>query len=554
LTSQSSDSAVVIFTPLAGDADTLRVIVEKEGVAAFVCGDAISFYTALVDSTLAIVITEEGLAACSLQELSAAVREQRGWSDIPILVLAGVDSRGIDSERFDRLAQVGNVILLTRPMTRLALKMAVRSALRTRRLQFAVRDQLQELALYSDQLESTIAERTRLLEQEVAERRRVEHALAEARRLESLGQLTGGIAHDFNNLLQVISGSETLLRMALSTSADLRVTRALDGIRRATGHGASLTQQLLAYARKQPLTNVLVDLNAHLQLTFEMIQRSLGPNITIKRVIDSTIWSVLVDPTQLDAALLNVAANARDAMPAGGTLTLKACNWQLPDARLPEAAHLQGEYVNLSLTDNGEGMSDDTMQQAFEPFFTTKEVGKGTGLGLSQVYGFAIQSHGLAFIRRETIGTTVGLLLPRSFGELPSFTSQPTLNRIGLEGQHILCVEDDVDVAESTVAILQAMGATVKLVTSADEAIATQLVDIDVVFSDVMMPGQMDGIDLARWIAANCPDLPIVLTSGYMVSPERLQGLNVQLVRKPFTTNMVREALLKSLNRQSEIS
>lgn len=548
MTSQSRESAVVIFTPLEGDAATLRAIVEHEGVRAFVSVDPGSFYAALNDATLAMVVTEEGLAACSLQELNAALSHQRGWSDIPILVLAGLDNRGVDSERFDRLAQVGNVILLTRPMTRLALKMAVRSALRTRRLQFAVRDQIKELATHSDHLEAMVADRTRLLEHEVNERRRMEHALAEARRLESLGQLTGGIAHDFNNLLQVISGSETLLRMALSTMADIRVTRALDGIRRATGHGASLTQQLLAYARRQPLASVPLDLSVHLQFTVEMILRTLGPEVTLYQSVDPSIWTVLVDPTQLDAALLNVAGNARDAMPVGGNLTLHASNWHLPNPALPEAAHLKGDYVNLSLTDNGEGMSDETVRQAFEPFFTTKKVGKGTGLGLSQVYGFAIQSLGWAFIRREAIGTTVGILLPRSFGEIPPLSGQSNVGGLGLEGRHILCVEDDVDVAESTVAILQAMGANVKLITSADAAITAELVDVDVVFSDVMMPGRMDGIELAQWMAANYPHLPIVLTSGYMVSPERLQGLDVQFVRKPFTTAMVVEALLKSLN------
>jgi len=541
--------AVVVFAPLQGDAETLRAIVEREDVRACVCTDAASFYAALDDDALAIAITEEGLARCSLQQLSAALHDQREWSDLPILVLADADSRNIDSTRFDRLADIGNVILLARPLTRLALTMAMRSALRTRRLQFAVRDQLAELAGHADRLESTVAQRTRLLEHEVSERRRVEQALAEARRLESLGQLTGGIAHDFNNILQVIAGSETLLRIVLAASTDARLTRALDSIRRAAGHGASLTQQLLAYARRQPLESVALEMQAHLRATSDMILRTLGPGIKLRMDVEPDLWSVLVDPAQLDAALLNIVGNARDAMPQGGILTLQARNWRLPNAALPEGAHLQGEFVNLSLTDQGEGMSEETAHQAFEPFFTTKPVGKGTGLGLSQVYGFAIQSQGLAFIRRETVGTTIGILLPRSLEQVYTPAVVPALRSTGLADLRILYVEDDADVAESTVAMLHAIGAQVKVVTSADAAIKSELDDVEIVFSDVMMPGRMDGIELAQWLAAHHPHLPVVLTSGYMLAPERLQALDVEFVRKPFTIGTVSDALAKALRK-----
>jgi signal transduction histidine kinase/CheY-like chemotaxis protein len=544
-----SHRKVVVFAPLEGDATTLRAIVEYERAAVHTCIDTASFYTALDDSTLAIIITEEGLIKCSLQDLSAALRYQRSWSDLPVLVLASADRRDIDSERFDRLAGVGNVILLTRPMTRLALTMAVRSALRTRHLQFAVRDQLDELAGHADRLEFMVAERTLLLQHEVRKRRHIEQALAEAQRLESLGKLTGGIAHDFNNILQVIAGSEILLRITLGTAAEPRVTRALDGIRRATSHGASLTQQLLAYARRQPLASVALDMLIHLRSTSDMILRTIGPDIKLHQEVHTPLWSVLVDPAQLDAAVLNIVGNARDAMPKGGTLTLQARNWQLPDAALPEGAHLNGEFVGLSLTDQGEGMSEDTARQAFEPFFTTKPVGKGTGLGLSQVYGFAIQSQGLAFIRREAIGTTIGILLPRSLDEVPAQATDTARRSTGLTGLRMLYVEDDSDVAESTIAILKALGVEVTMVPSADVAIKKELADIDLVFSDVMMPGQMDGIDLATWMAERYPHLPVVLTSGYMLSPERLQALDVQFVRKPFTIAAVSEAMVKALRK-----
>ena len=541
----------MVFAPLAGDAAALTAIVAHEGASALPCTDAATFYAALDEHALAAIVTEEALAQCTLQDLGARLRAQPPWSDLPLLVLADVGSRDIDDGRFLRLVDIGNVILLTRPTTRLALAMALRSALRTRRLQFAVRDQFAQLAGHASGLETTVAQRTRLLEREIQERRRVEQALAEARRLESLGQLTGGIAHDFNNILQVVAGSETLLRMLLGKAPDERVTRALDGIRRATGHGASLTQQLLAYARRQPLASVVLDLRTHLRATSEMILRTLGPDIRLQLELAPGAWPVLADPAQLDAALLNIVGNARDAMPHGGELALRVCNWTLPDPALPQGAHLAGEFVGLFITDQGEGMSEETARQAFEPFFTTKPIGKGTGLGLSQVYGFAIQSQGLAFIRRETAGTTIGILLPRSQERVAAPGIDPsTLRESGLAGLHVLYVEDDADVAATTGALLESLGAEVRQADSADAAIALDLSEVDVVFSDVMMPGSMDGIELARWLAQRHPDLPVVLTSGYMLSPERLQALDVGFVRKPAPISAVNDALVKALRKR----
>jgi len=538
----------VVFAPRAGDAAALHTIVEHEGARALACTSAPAFYAALDDASMAAIVTEEALACCTLQDLSARLAGQPAWSDLPLLVLADADSRAIDDGRFARLAGIGNIVLLTRPATRAALGLALRSALRTRRLQFAVRDQLAELARHAGQLESTVAERTRSLEREVLERRRVEQALAEARRLESLGQLTGGIAHDFNNILQVVAGSETLLRMLLANTPDPRVTRALDGIRRASGHGASLTQQLLAYARRQPLASVALDLHVHLRATAEMIRRTLGAGMHLHLETAPSLWTVLADPAQLDAALLNIAGNARDAMPRGGALALEARNWTLPDAALPEGAHLAGDFVCVCITDEGDGMSEDVARQAFEPFFTTKPVGKGTGLGLSQVYGFAIQSQGLAFIRREPVGTTIGILLPRSAGAMPAPGIDPSALRAdGLNGLRVLYVEDDADVAATTGPLLQALGAVVQLETSADAAIRADLSDVDILFSDVSMPGAMDGIELARWLAARHPELPVVLTSGYMLSPERLQSLKVQFLRKPASMAAINEAFLNAL-------
>ena len=569
--------ALVVFAPLAGDAAALREVAAREALAVRECAGVDAFYAALDEQALAVVVTEEGLARCTLQALSARLGSQPAWSDLPLLVLADADSRDIDDGRFLRLQDVGNVILLTRPTTRLALAMALRSALRARRLQFDLRDQLAQLEGYAGRLESTVSERTRLLERETAERRRVEQALAEARRLESLGQLTGGIAHDFNNILQVVAGSETLLRMLLGGARtgkgngaaggaggaggagdgggapDARALRALDGIRRATGHGAAMTQQLLAYARRQPLASTTLDLHTHLRATAEMAQRMLGADIQLRREIAPDLWPALADPAQLDAALLNIVGNARDAMPDGGALTLKAANWTLPDPALPQGAHLDGEFVGIFLSDQGHGMSEETARQAFEPFFTTKPVGKGTGLGLSQVYGFAVQSDGLAFIRRETVGITIGILLPRGRRQAAAPALDPaTLRAAGLAGLRVLYVEDDADVADTTGALLESLGVTLRRADSADaalEALARDGGDVDIVFSDVMMPGRMDGIELARWLATHYPRLPVVLTSGYMLSPERLQDLKVQFVRKPASIGAINDAFVNAMRK-----
>jgi CheY-like chemotaxis protein len=273
----------------------------------------------------------------------------------------------------------------------------------------------------------------------------------------------------------------------------------------------------------------------------------LGPEVQLRLKLAPALWHVDVDPSQLDAALLNIASNARDAMPAGGRLVISARNRLLPDPALPEGAHLAGEFVELCVTDNGHGMSDETAANAFEPFFTTKPVGKGTGLGLSQVYGFAIQSKGLAFIRREPDGTTVGILLPRSMTAPKSDILPKAADMTGITGLRILYVEDDADVAEVTTTMLQSLGAQVTVVDCADAAVQADLSGIDAVLSDVMMPGEMDGIGLSRWLASHHPGLPVVLTSGYVLAPERLQGLHVQFVRKPFVIGVLADAFVRAM-------
>jgi len=525
----------LLFAPIAGDSLALSALFSSLGLEVAACAGPQDFYDKLGQDAMLAVVTEEALVRCNLQALRSALERQPAWSDLPMLALVGNAAARVDNDRFHNLAGIGNVTLVERPTSREVLLMSIRSAMRARRLQYAVREHWRELELHASRLETMVEERTQALAREVTERSRIEAELEEARRLESLGRLTGGVAHDFNNLLQVIAGGETLIRLLLGKQIDPRIERALDSVRRAADHGASLTQQLLAYARRQPLANVTLDLRAHLSASADLLLRSLDRQVDLRVHLAADLWPVETDPAQLDAAILNIVRNAGDAMPDGGRLLLAARNVALPADDLPEAKQLSGEYACVTLTDSGEGMSEDMASRAFEPFYTTKAVGKGTGLGLSQVYGFAMQSRGSAFIRRERVGTTIGILLPRS-AAAQAVPAAPQV-RVGserLEGIHLLYVEDDPAVAETTVALLRGLGAEVTLADNADAAIELDLAGFDLVLSDVMMPGSMDGIGLAQWLSGHVPALPVVLCSGYMLDPGRLQSLQVEFVSKPY--------------------
>ena len=339
-----------------------------------------------------------------------------------------------------------------------------------------------------------------------------ESQLRQAQKIEAIGQLTGGVAHDFNNLLMVILGG---LSMIERPGDPARRSRILDGMRQAAERGASLSRQLLAFARRQPLKAEPVALRAHLEAMRELLDRALRGDVHVKADFTDDLWAVLVDPAELELVLLNLCVNARDAMPEGGTITVAARN-----AASSEHEDLEGDFVALSVKDEGVGMAPETLARVFEPFFTTKEIGKGSGLGLPQVYGFAEQSGGaVRVVSTVGQGTTVTLMLPRT-DRLPA-PPAPLIDLAEPDAPThtgaVLLVEDDDEVACLVTEMLRELGFGVVRVANAEAALGALANGrtVDLLFSDIMMPGAMNGLDLAREAQRRRPGLPILLTSGY---------------------------------------
>ncbi|AWN45458.1 hybrid sensor histidine kinase/response regulator [Methylobacterium terrae] len=377
---------------------------------------------------------------------------------------------------------------------------------------------------------------------DVSRRRDAEEALRQSQKMEALGQLTGGIAHDFNNLLQVVVGYVDILQSGLEDPATdpRRMTRAVDNIRNAAERATTLTQQLLAFARKQRLDGRAVNLNNLVEGMRDLAGRTLGEEIAVEAELAEGLWNARLDPTQTEVALLNILINARDAMPGGGTVTLRTENHAFTADDLPSGLAQPGRYVSVGVTDSGDGMAPEILSRVMEPFFTTKEEGRGTGLGLAMVYGFAKQSGGTVVIEsRSGHGTTVRLYFPMSDSEerpAPG-PGQRADQRSGTET--ILVVDDRRDVAELARAILRDFGYTTLLATDGRQAL--ELLDggdkVDLLFSDLIMPGGMNGVMLAREARRRQPRLKVLLTTGYAeASLERTDagGTEFEIINKPY--------------------
>ncbi|AQR72827.1 PAS domain-containing hybrid sensor histidine kinase/response regulator [Sphingomonas sp. LM7] len=395
------------------------------------------------------------------------------------------------------------------------------------------------------------------VEQEVAERREAEEALRQAQKMEAVGQLTGGIAHDFNNLLTVIIGNVDTVLRRFESGADPRARRSLESALKGAERAASLTQRLLAFSRRQPLEPKTIDVARLLAGMSDLLTRSISESIAIQIVTETNLWRVEADPHQLENVILNLAVNARDAMPAGGGLTIDARNVEVGEEAARDGA-LPGDYVAISVSDSGIGMSPETVAKVFDPFFTTKEVGKGTGLGLSMVYGFVKQSGGHVTIdSTEGEGTTVRLFLERKLdnGQVET-AAEGTAAEMGSASETVLVVEDDDEVRAYTVGILRELG--YRVVEAHDGVSAIRLLEredfsVDLLLSDVVMP-RMSGQELADKARAMQPDLKVLFASGYtrdtIMRDGRLEA-GVDLISKPFTFVALAAKVRDVLDRQA---
>ncbi|MBV9996073.1 MAG: CHASE3 domain-containing protein [Caulobacteraceae bacterium] len=375
---------------------------------------------------------------------------------------------------------------------------------------------------------------------DITDRVRAEERLRDAQRMEAVGQLTGGVAHDFNNLLQVIRGNLELLEGAVK--ADERASRRLKNAIHGADRAAQLTRQLLAFARRQPLAPQVVNLSRLVSEMTDLLRRTLGERIEVETVVAAGLWNTTADPAQVESALLNLALNARDAMPNGGRLTVEITNAVLDEEYARRAEDVApGQYVMIAVSDTGVGMDEETQARVFEPFFTTKADGKGTGLGLSMVYGFVKQSNGHIQLYSETgHGTTVKIYLPRA--RQPEASAAPPRAVARPDPFHrrsILVVEDDEAVRAAAVATLEDLGYDHLEAADAESAlrIVEQGAPIDLVFSDVVMPGSLRTRDFAARVRELLPHVPILFTSGYtenaIVHHGRLDE-GVSLISKPY--------------------
>ncbi|HUK58401.1 MAG TPA: PAS domain S-box protein [Stellaceae bacterium] len=369
---------------------------------------------------------------------------------------------------------------------------------------------------------------------ETTERRRIEDALRQAQKMEAVGQLTGGIAHDFNNMLTVIAGNLELLESKLTSEP--RLSRLVTSAALAASRAEKLTQQLLTFSRRQQLRPQPVDLNQIIIGLDDLLHRTVGETIEIRSSLAPDIWPAMADPNQLETALLNLVLNARDAIASGGRITLETANVEIARGNAQMAL---GAYAMLSITDTGSGMSEHVLAHVFEPFFTTKEIGKGTGLGLAQVYGFINQSQGHVRIdSKEGQGTTVRLYLPRAEGAAGAGLSSQAREQPYRGSETVLVVEDDHGVRDFAASVLRELGYRVLEASSGDSAL--QLLErieaIDLLFTDVVMPGRLNGVDLAREALDRRADLRVLFTSGYTTRlvEKGWPAEDVELLRKPY--------------------
>jgi signal transduction histidine kinase/CheY-like chemotaxis protein len=529
----------LILAPRGRDGVIAKGILWDARLHSDICLDLAELVRELDRGADVAVLTEEATRTPEMRKLVSWVGEQPPWSDFPFIVLTehggGLERNPAAAELTETL---GSVTFLERPFHPTTLVSVVRTGLRGRRRQYECRRLNEDLELRVEERTAELAAANRQLLGQIEERERVETTLRQMQRLEAVGQLTSGVAHDFNNLLTVILGNIGFLEKVLDAhKVDGKVAQRLGYMRAAAERGAKLTDQLLSFSRRQRLEPRSLDLNETVAGMRDLLQSTMGGSIHIETKLHRGLWLAMVDPTQLELAVLNLAINARDAMQVGGTLQVHTENATLEPALYPEDPPA-GDYVAVCVSDTGTGMPEEVRAKAFEPFFTTKEIGKGSGLGLSQVLGFAKQSGGGVRIdSRAGEGTSVRIYLPRSQAAPSKTASPPSRNgpSEAFRSSTILLIDDDNAVREVTRAMLEEMGYRVLEAGSGGAALdlLERQLRIDMMIIDFAMPG-MNGAEVARRVQEKRPGLPLLFVTGF-TDRTALAGISDDhIISKPF--------------------
>jgi signal transduction histidine kinase/CheY-like chemotaxis protein len=548
---------VLIHAPRGRDAEVVQKLLQDIDLVAVVCASADQLLADLDLGAAAAILTEESLLQLPEAPLRAWLTAQPSWSDFPFIVLASRDA-GMRSRQALRLLQtLGNAFVLERPVHTETLARAADAAVRARARQYATRlnlhqleDTRAEVERLNAELEERIAARTRELAgandrlmAEIAERERAQAALIQVQKMEAIGRLTGGIAHDFNNLLHVVNMN---LDLVARVARDERVLGIAARAKGAVGRGAKLTGQLLSFARNQSLLPRLTDVKALLDGMRELVAVSVGPAIQVElQLCDEPAWAVL-DANQLEMAVLNLAVNARDAMPSGGRLVVST-----RVAPRGDEAQSEGEHVVVSVADDGMGIAPHLLNKVFDPFFTTKPVGSGTGLGLSQVYGFVHQSGGVTALRsEERVGTVVEMLFPASQerGEVVHENIGVQVRANDAKRRKVLVIEDDAEVRRAIVESLSMLGYIVtEAADGASGLLALKAARHDLLVVDYAMPG-LNGAEVIAQAREIVGDMPVILATGYadMAQVGRVLGTQSILI-KPFDISTLANAVAKAL-------
>jgi len=519
---------IVILAPIGRDASASADLLRKAGLITHVARDPTEMLTCLASGAGAALVAEEALFNEDLTVFQAWIAQQPPWSDFPFVVLTSqLDHPRAKNWRHALADKLRNVSMLERPVQAITLTTAMQVALRARRRQYEIKALIEAQEQGAERLEALVAERTQELEKanedlksQMTERERVEASLRQSQKMEAVGQLTGGLAHDFNNLLTGISGSLELTRARLSQgkadSVDRYITTAQEAVKRA----AALTHRLLAFSRRQALEPKPTNVNRLVTGMEELIRRTVGPSIHVEVVGAGGLWSTLVDSNQLENALLNLCLNARDAMPQGGRLTIETANRWLDARGARDLDIAPGQYISLCVTDTGTGMEADVAAHAFDPFFTTKPLGQGTGLGLSMIYGFARQSGGQIRIYSEVgKGTTMCLYLPRHYDD-PSFNDAadfPEASESLGDGEIVLVIDDEPSIRMLITDVLSDTGYSVLEASDgpAGLRVLQSAARIDLLITDVGLPGGMNGRQVADAARTLRPDLKVLFITGY---------------------------------------